>query len=99
MIDAATFERSTYADPTALGGSRPVLVWRARAPFRAAASTVLGGGIGNRAWIVNAQVGLDYGHEDPAQHVAALAVERGGLPAGRGVGFLTAAPVLAVAVA
>ncbi len=70
---------------------RPVLVWRLDRPRRVAASTVLGGGIGRRHWIVNAQVPDGYTDPDPEGHLRRLARETG--LAGPGVGFLTAAPV------
>jgi adenosylcobinamide amidohydrolase len=77
-------------------GGRPVLVWRSDAPVRALATTVLGGGLGPRSWIVNAEVGLDYDHDDPGEHVASIATDLGLDPDGGGVGFLTAARVLDV---
>jgi adenosylcobinamide amidohydrolase len=78
------------------GNGRAALVWRAAAPVRALATTVLGGGLGSRSWIVNAEVGLDYDHDDPGAHVASIAAELGLEPEGDGVGFLTAARVLDV---
>ncbi|MGH9275001.1 MAG: adenosylcobinamide amidohydrolase [Acidimicrobiales bacterium] len=77
-------------------GGRPVLVWRAAAPVRALATTVLGGGLGLRSWIVNAEVGLDYDHDDPGAHVASIAAGLGLAAGDGGVGFLTAARVLDV---
>ncbi len=80
-----------------LGRPRPVLVWRFDAPRRAASTAVLGGGLGDRSWVVNAEVVLDYDHHDPAAHLRAIA---GGLGlAGDGVGLLTAARVLDVTTA
>src|SRR3546814_5602709 len=52
---------------------RGVLVWRFATPVRAIATTVLGGGIGEREWAVNAEVGLGYAEADPAAHVASIA--------------------------
>ncbi len=77
-------------------GGRPALVWRADAPVRALATTVLGGGLGARSWIVSAEVGLDYHHDDPGEHIATIAAELGLAPGGDGIGFLTAARVLDV---
>jgi adenosylcobinamide amidohydrolase len=77
---------------------RPVLVWRLPEPARALATTVLGGGLGPRAWIVNAEVALDYHHADPAAHLASIAADLG-LRGDAGIGFLTAARVLDVEVA
>ncbi|MGE3622065.1 MAG: adenosylcobinamide amidohydrolase [Acidimicrobiia bacterium] len=80
------------------GTARPVLVWRAAEPFLCASSGVLGGGLGLRSWVLNAQVALRYHHEDPAAHVASIADELGLEPAA-GTGLLTAARVLEVVVA
>jgi adenosylcobinamide hydrolase len=77
------------------GAGLPVLVWRAPNPVRAVASTVLGGGIGLRSWVVNAQVPMAYHHDDPAAHVQSIAAEHG-LTGTGGVGMLTAADVLGV---
>jgi adenosylcobinamide hydrolase len=90
-------ERATHADDGA-GRPRPVLVWRAAEPFRCASSGALGGGLGDRSWVFNAEVTLDYGHADPAAHLAAIGDELRLAP-GAGTGLMTAAPVLDVAVA
>ncbi|HEY9558919.1 MAG TPA: adenosylcobinamide amidohydrolase, partial [Acidimicrobiales bacterium] len=77
---------------------RGVLVWRFATPVRAIATTVLGGGIGEREWAVNAEVGLGYAEADPAAHVASIASAVDPALAGRaGLGFLTAARVADVA--
>ena len=75
--------------------SRPVLVWRLPEDTIAIASAVLGGGLGPRDWVVNAQVGLDYGDVEPAVHLATIATGLG-LDSRRGVGLLTALSVLDV---
>jgi len=75
--------------------ARPVLVWRFPEPARSLATTVLGGGLGDRSWVLNAEVGLQYHHDDPGAHASAIGAELG-LPRGQGIGFLTAAPVLDV---
>jgi adenosylcobinamide amidohydrolase len=72
----------------------PYLVWRLPTPCRVVSSAVLGGGIGERAWILNAQVRHGYDRLDPAEHLRELA-EATGLR-GEGVGLLTAADVDAV---
>jgi adenosylcobinamide amidohydrolase len=54
-------------------------------------SAVLGGGIGERGWVVNAQVRPGYGRMDPAEHLAELAAAEG--LTGPGVGLMTAAEV------
>jgi adenosylcobinamide hydrolase len=88
-------ERLVHADDGA-GSARPVLVWRAPEPFRCASSATLGGGVGDRAWVLNAEVAKDYHHE-PVEHLGRIAAELA-LPPGSGVGLLTAAPVLDVVV-
>ncbi len=70
---------------------RPALLWQAAEPVRAISTTVLGGGIGERAWIVNAHVPLDFSAADPAAEAAAAAAHLG--CHGSGIGFLTAARV------
>jgi len=67
------------------------LVWHLPEPRLAIASTALGGGIGVRRWVVNAQVRSDYTADDPERDLAAIAAETG--CSGPGVGFLTAADV------
>ena len=74
---------------------RPVLVWRFAEPVRSLATTVLGGGLGERRWVVNAEVPIEYHHDDPCAHAAEIAADQG-LEAGLGIGFLTAARVLDV---
>jgi adenosylcobinamide amidohydrolase len=54
-------------------------------------SSVLGGGIGSREWVLNAQVPGHYSRTDPAGHLAELAGRLG--LTGPGVGMLTAAQV------
>jgi len=74
---------------------RPVLLWRFAEPVRAVATTVLGGGLGERTWVLNAEVSSDYSHDDPAAHASSIADELA-LDPGAGVAFLTAARVLDV---
>ena len=87
-------DRQSYPDEGG-GATRPALVWRLPGDTIAIASAVLGGGLGPRDWVVNAQVALDYGKDDPAADVAVIATGLG-LDARRGVGLLTAVPVLDV---
>ena len=87
MLDAPVVEQLKQRD------GYPVLVWRFASPVRTVATTVLGGGLGDRSWIVNAEVPIEYHHDDPAAHAAEIAAEQG-LADGAGVGFLTAARVL-----
>jgi adenosylcobinamide hydrolase len=73
-------------------GGRQALVWRFDRPARALATTVLGGGLGERSWVVNAEVALGYHHADPEAHAAEVAASLGLTEPG-GIGFLTAARV------
>ncbi|CAN5693099.1 hypothetical protein BH20ACT2_BH20ACT2_17060 [soil metagenome] len=74
------------------GCDRRMLVWRFASPVRCVSSAVLGGGLGTRSWVLNAQVALDYRHADPAAHLASIALDLALDPAA-GVGLLTAATV------
>ena len=73
----------------------PAAVWRAGPGCRMISSGVVGGGIGEREWVLNAQVPAEYDRVDPAAHIAELAAGLG--LAGPGVGLLTAASVTDVA--
>lgn len=75
------------------GRDLPVLVLGWATPRRMVATTVLGGGIGSRRWVVNAQVPPSYGRRDPGHHLQKLGVSLG--LKGKGVGMLTAADVRA----
>ncbi|GGO73469.1 adenosylcobinamide amidohydrolase [Nonomuraea cavernae] len=63
------------------------LLWELGPGRRAISSAVLGGGIGPRSWVLNAQVVAGYARTDPVEHLAGLA------PPGEGVGMMTAASV------
>ena len=65
------------------------LVWRLDPPLRSLSTASVGGGIGARNWVVNAQVGRDYDRRDVEAHVAELAAALD--LRGPGVGMLTAA--------
>ncbi len=52
-----------------------------------------GGGLGERAWVLNAQVFHGYRHTDPDAHLSGLA--SGAEADGPGVGLMTAADVRA----
>jgi adenosylcobinamide amidohydrolase len=73
------------------GAASPVLVWRFAEPVRAVASSVLGGGLGERSWVLNATVSLGYREADPASHAARLAAGLG--LDGAGVALLTGVDV------
>ncbi|MCL3997701.1 adenosylcobinamide amidohydrolase [Streptomyces lavenduligriseus] len=69
------------------------LLWRAGTGWRMISSAVLGGGIGERSWVLNAQVSHGYRRTDPDRHLAELARAAGA--DGPGVGLMTAADVRA----
>ncbi|MFC8449052.1 adenosylcobinamide amidohydrolase [Kitasatospora sp. NPDC057223] len=73
------------------GRCRHLLVWRAGPGWRMLSSGVLGGGLGERGWVLNAQVRPGYSRMDPDRHLAELAAAQG--LAGPGVGLMTAADV------
>ncbi|MGB3441256.1 MAG: adenosylcobinamide amidohydrolase [Actinophytocola sp.] len=75
---------------TEVGGA-PVYVWRASSPWLAVSSGVLGGGFGERRWVVNATVSNTYDRLDPDRHLAEIAGALG--LAGEGIGLLTAVDV------
>lgn len=74
----------------------PALSWCPPSPVRAASTSVLGGGIGPRAWFLNASVPAGYAAEDPVSDLRALAAGAG--LDGDGVGMLTAKDVRDVVV-
>ena len=73
------------------GNALPVIVVRFARPVRAVSSAPLGGGIGLRRFVVNAQVPGSYARRDPDAHLRAIAAGFG--LGGNGVGMLTAAEV------
>lgn len=92
-VSASAFAIETlhhYDD--AAGRRLPALLWRAGPGWLMISSAVLGGGLGERAWFLNAQVGHGYSRLDPQDHLAEIA-ERAGTT-GPGVGLMTAADVL-----
>lgn len=70
----------------------PVLVWRCATPWLAMSSAPLGGGFGERRWVLNMKVPNGYGRRDPDVHLAEIAAGLG-LEPGAGTGFLTAVDV------
>ncbi len=68
-------------------------MWRLGPGARVCSSAVLGGGIGPRAWILNAQVPGGYPRLDPDRHLAEIAAAEG--LTGPGAGLMTAADVAA----
>jgi adenosylcobinamide hydrolase len=69
----------------------PVLVWRPATPWFAISSGMLGGGVGERHWVINATVSAAYDRTDPDRHLAEIAAALG--LTGPGTGFLTAVDV------
>jgi adenosylcobinamide amidohydrolase len=69
----------------------PLLVWRFADPLRVASTASCGGGLGERRWVINAQVGNDYGRRDQDRHGAELAAAA--RLTGSGVVMFTAADV------
>lgn len=74
------------------GQNLPALLWRPGPGHRMISSAVLGGGIGPRSWVLNAQVAHGYTRRDPQAHLAEIAATAGA--AGPGVGMMTAADIL-----
>jgi adenosylcobinamide amidohydrolase len=68
-----------------------VLIYRFDTAMVGVSSAVVGGGIGEHHWALNAQVRSDYGREDTEEHIGALATHFS--LGGPGVGMLTAAKV------
>ncbi|MFF1509777.1 adenosylcobinamide amidohydrolase [Streptomyces sp. NPDC058326] len=73
------------------GREWPLLVWAPGPGVRMVSSAVLGGGIGERGWVLNAQVPPGYQRRDPVAHLRELASDAG--LTGPGVGLMTAASV------
>jgi adenosylcobinamide amidohydrolase len=69
----------------------PLLAWRLAGPLLSISSAPLGGGIGERRWVLNATVPMSYDRDDPDAHLAGLAAGLG--LAGPGVGLLTGVDV------
>jgi adenosylcobinamide amidohydrolase len=69
----------------------PMALWHPGPGYLMISSGVLGGGLGPREWVLNAQVPAAYARTDPAGHLRELA--RGLGLTGPGVGLLTAAQV------
>jgi adenosylcobinamide amidohydrolase len=69
----------------------PMALWRPGPGYRMISSGILGGGLGPREWVLNAQVASGYTRTDPAAHLRELASGLG--LSGPGIGLLTAAQV------
>lgn len=68
-----------------------VLTWRLPTPRLAISSAPLGGGIGVRHWVLNAQVQRGYDRDDPAEHLRTLATDASLV--GDGIAMMTAVDV------
>jgi adenosylcobinamide amidohydrolase len=69
----------------------PMALWHPGPGYRMISTGVLGGGLGPREWVLNAQVPAAYARTDPIEHLRELA--RGLHLTGPGIGLLTAAQV------
>lgn len=78
------------------GVELPAFSWRPAATVRVASTSVLGGGVGERSWFLNASVPVAYAADDPAAELRSLAAAVG--LQGDGVGMLTAKDVRAAVV-
>ena len=72
----------------------PMALWRPGPGYQMISSGIVGGGLGPREWVLNAQVAGGYDRTDPVVHLAELAAGLG--LSGPGIGLLTAAQVTAV---
>jgi adenosylcobinamide amidohydrolase len=93
MTDASIDPLSAGIEPGLFEHGRPeenltLREWRFPEPLLAVSSAPLGGGLGRRWWVINAQVPRSYARRDPEAHLVELASERG--LSGPGVGMLTA---------
>jgi adenosylcobinamide hydrolase len=79
------------------GARLPMLVWRFPEPMTVASTASVGGGVGTRRWLINAQVGSDYLRHDQPKHAKELA--KGARLDGTGVAMFTAAEVRGVRLA
>lgn len=73
------------------GQELPLLLWRFAEPMIVAATASVGGGLGLRTWVLNAQVPDTYHRRDQARHGAELAASAA--VSGAGVVMFTAAEV------
>ena len=71
----------------------PMALWRPGPGYQMISSSIVGGGLGPREWVLNAQVAGGYDRIDPVVHLADLAAGLG--LSGPGIGLLTAAQVTA----
>lgn len=91
LLTSASLADAALLTHTEQGREWPLLVWAPGPGVRMVSSAVLGGGIGERGWVLNAQVPPGYDRLDPVDHLRELAAGAG--LAGPGVGLMTAATV------
>ncbi|MGW7434286.1 adenosylcobinamide amidohydrolase [Streptomyces sp. NPDC054861] len=89
--DPAVLDRLPLLSRVEDGREWPMLLWMPGEGRRMVSSAPLGGGIGERRWVLNAQVPHGYRRMDPDAHLAGLAARAGA--SGPGVGLMTAASV------
>ncbi|MEU6293544.1 adenosylcobinamide amidohydrolase [Streptomyces erythrochromogenes] len=90
-LESVAFDRVSLISRREEGGEWPMLMWMPGPGRRMISSAPLGGGIGERRWVLNAQVPHGYRRMDPHVHLAELASAAGA--SGPGVGLMTAASV------
>ncbi|MEU9798608.1 adenosylcobinamide amidohydrolase [Streptomyces sp. NPDC051000] len=90
-LDLSALHRLPLLTRTEEGRAWPMLLWVPGEGRRMISSAPLGGGIGERRWVLNAQVPHGYRRTDPDTHLAELAAGAG--VSGPGVGLMTAADV------
>lgn len=93
MVDSSPHPPGLSLEPELVAHGAPdehlsLLVWRFPVPLLAVSSGPLGGGLGPRRWVINAQVPHAYARLDPEVHLAEMASAHG--LDGPGVGMLTA---------
>jgi len=76
------------------GVAAPLLVWRLPGAFPTISSGPLGGGIGDRRWVMNATVPMSYDRDDPDTHLTDMAADLG--LTGPGIGLMTGVDVARV---
>jgi adenosylcobinamide hydrolase len=81
----------TLLDRISEGVRLPVLVWAFDSPRLMISSGALGGGIGERSWVLNATVPMSYARTDPDVHLAEIAADL--QLNGAGVGLMTGVDV------
>jgi adenosylcobinamide hydrolase len=81
----------TLSDRLEDGIPVPVLVWAFPSLLRMISSGPLGGGIGERRWVLNATVPMSYARTDPDAHLAEMAADL--QLGGPGVGLMTGVDV------